>query len=133
MTSTRYVAVAVGPILVGLLSGCGPTISSSVFIAAPPKPRDHVVAVFMTKAPSCPYEEIGIVTASEGAFAGGVDTYFPAMKDRARKMGGDALLGYKQGSRPSGAVAVAPGVVGVANEEVHSATVIRFTDASCQN
>lgn len=116
---------------VALLVACGPTISSAVFVLAPTMPRDHPITVFMTKAPECPYEELGVVTVSEGAFAGGVDTYVPAMKDRARKMGGDALLGYKQGSRTSGAVAVAPGVVGIANEEMHSATVIRFRDASC--
>jgi hypothetical protein len=115
-----------------LLVACGPTVSSTLFVPAPAMPRDHPITVFMTKAPECPYEELGIVTVSEGAFAGGADTYVLAMKDRARKMGGDALLGYKQGSRTSGAVAVAPGVVGVANEEVHSATVIRFRDASCQ-
>jgi hypothetical protein len=86
----------------------------------------------MTKAPSCPYEELGLVSVSEGAFAGGVDTYLPKMKERAQRMGGDALLGYKQESRTSGAVAVAPGVVGVTNEAMHSATVIRFTDPACQ-
>lgn len=132
MKRGNWTSATVPMILGALVSGCGPTVSSSVFTPAPPKATDHPVAVFMTKTPSCPYEEIGVVSVSEGAFSGGVDTYLPALKDRARKMGGDALLGYRLGSRASGATAVAPGVVGLANEEMHSATVVRFTDPACR-
>ncbi len=129
--SSNAMAFAVAAVSVTSLVACGPTVSSSVFVRAPSMPRDHPIIVFMTKAPECPYEELGLVTVSEGAFAGGVDTYMPAMMNRARQMGGDALLGYKQESRTAGAVAVAPGVIGVANEEMHSATVVRFKDPSC--
>jgi hypothetical protein len=120
-----------GPALLLLTVGCGPQISSSVFVTAPPKSPDHEILVFLTRTPECPYEELGTIKASEGAFAGGVSTYMPAIKKRARELGGDALVAYKTASTTTGYVAVAPSVVAAAEGEIHSAVVVRFTKPDC--
>lgn len=114
-----------------LVLACGPEISSATFVVAPPKPVDHEVAVFLTRPPDCAYQELGTVSASEGAFSGGASTYVPAMKKRARQMGGDALIGYKMANATTGLVAVAPGILATTEGEVHSAVVVRFTKPDC--
>jgi hypothetical protein len=117
--------------LIALVAACGPQISSSVIVKASPQPTDHDIQVFLTRVPECPYQELGTVTASEGAFAGGVNTYLPAMKKRARELGGDALIGYKTASTTAGYVAVAPNVTAAVEGEIHSAVVVRFTNPDC--
>jgi uncharacterized protein YbjQ (UPF0145 family) len=55
----------------------------------------------------------------------------PAMKKRARALGGDALIGYKTANATTGYVAVAPNVVAATEGEIHSAVVVRFTKPDC--
>lgn len=85
----------------------------------------------LPRVPECPYQELATVTASEGALAGGVNTYLPAMKRRARELGGDALVGYKTANTTAGYVAVAPNVTAAVDGEIHSAVVVRFTKPDC--
>jgi len=117
--------------LIALAAACGPQISSSVIVKSPPQPADHDIQVFLTRVPECPYQELGTVKASEGALAGGVNTYLPAMKRRARELGGDALVGYKIADTTAGYVAVAPNVTAAVEGEIHSAVVVRFTNPDC--
>jgi hypothetical protein len=118
-------------VLIALAAACGPQIASSVIVKSPPQPADHDIQVFLTRVPECPYQELGTVTASEGALAGGVNTYLPAMKRRARELGGDALVGYKTANTTAGYVTVAPNVTAAVDGEIHSAVVVRFTKPDC--
>ena len=120
-------------VAVVVLSSCGPQVHSTILSSTtyPPKPADAPIVLFMTKVPTCPYEEIGTVTVSEGAFAGGENTFGPAMMKRARKMGGDAVVGFQRGSRTGGLVQVAPGVVVATEEASRTGVVIRFKRSDC--
>jgi hypothetical protein len=113
---------------------CGPTITlqrlnTQQYLEKPP---DAPIAVFFTKAPKCPYDEIGVTKATEGAFAGDETTFIEAMKKKAREVGGDALLLNQVNSNNAGYVALAPGVVSSVNESTQSATIIRFKNSDCR-
>ncbi len=113
--------------------GCGPQLHTTVLTDMRPAPRavDAPIQVFLTQRPKCPFTELATLKAAPGAFAGGPETYLPAMRKRARELGGDALIGYDQRSTVQGYVEVAPGVVAAAKGEEHRAVVIRFTDPAC--
>jgi hypothetical protein len=120
-------------IAVTLLISCGPTITlqrlnTQQYLEKPP---DTPIAVFYTKPPKCPYDELGITKATEGAFAGDETTFIEAMKNKAREVGGDALLLNQVNSNNAGYVALAPGVISSVNESTQSATIIRFKNSDC--
>jgi uncharacterized protein YbjQ (UPF0145 family) len=80
-------------------------------------------------APQCPYDEVGTVTASKRAFVTD-DQLTEALRQRAREMGGDAIINVGGAREVSGAV-VSGNVVEVAHRTSLSGTVIRFRDPSC--
>jgi len=119
--------------LISTISNCGPVVKVTRLSQIPlqPKAKDDPISVFMSKAPRCPYEEIAIISTSEGAFAGGMETFVDAMKAKARVMGGDALLLGQLGTRTEGYVAIAPGVIGAAEGKTLTAIVIHFLNKDC--
>lgn len=112
-----------------LFVGCGPAVSSAVFMDVAPRAPEHEIQLYSTKLPSCPYEEVGVIRAKRRAFASLQDV-LAALKERARGMGGDAVVGVGQTQSVSGGVVV-ENVVSVGSQEGLAGTVIRFTDPSC--
>ena len=106
------------PLTVILLLGCAP--HTHVTRLSPtkhePAPADALVQLYSQKLPTCPFEELALVTASSGGFSfassGGL---VRALSKRARNLGGHALVGV--GFLPHGGM---------------SATVIRFTQDDCK-
>ena len=111
------------------LLACGPAVSSAVFMDVAPRTADHEIQLYSTKLPSCPYEEIGVVRARERSFTSLQDV-LAALQERAREMGGDAVVGVGQTESVSGG-AVLENTVSVDSQEGLAGTVVRFTDASC--
>ncbi len=116
-----------------LSSNCGPVIKVTKLSSGvlPPKAQNAPVKVYMTNAPGCPYEEIAIVNTSEGAFAGGMDTFVESMKVKARALGGDALILGKLGTQTTGYVAVAPNILAAAEGNTLTGVIIRFLQQDC--
>jgi hypothetical protein len=116
------------------LSGCaGPVINYSSLSDTAYSPREatYPIKVFLTAEPQCRYDTIGIVRTSTGAFDGGMDTFVDAMKDKAREVGGDAILLKMVESKKTGYVAVAPGVIAAADGDAQTSIIIRFLEQSC--
>ena len=103
------------------LLGClGCATSTGVVPFAPtkyqPRPKDYSIALYSAQLPTCPFEEIAIVSAraeynfvSTGAVA-------EALRKKARQLGGDALVrvGF------------------VDSHDTISGTVIRFKRDDCK-
>lgn len=133
VVSTMWIRVVASVLVATVASGCGPVVKYSVLNDPPLESRakDYPIQVFLTTTPECSYQEVGIVRASNGAFAGGMDTFVEAMKAKARDVGGDAIILGNVESCTTGYVVVSPGVVAAADGEVQSGIVIRFTDPDC--
>ena len=122
------------------LTGCISSVESAVFLPAPPAPRDHVVRIYQTQAPACPYEEIGMVLWHPFLGVGNMQKGVNKMRERVREMGGDAIVGFGIGERENGyttrTVADSTSVTTsstVDRERVASGTVVRFTKEDCRS
>ncbi len=119
-----------------LLAGCAPAVQSVSFgsgTAASP-PSDAPVRVYGEQRPRCPVQEVGLVTGSPANGWQSGDRVLAAMRQRAREMGGDAIVGLTseqvaEGS--SGVVVNGTGAVAGSSTPVWKGTVVRFTDPSC--
>ena len=99
------------------LLGCGLKIRTTPLSGPyPPRPADAEVLVWSVAIPECPFEEVGLLTVREGYNASG-PAVLVGMKQEARRMGGDALIGL----RP------APG-----GERGLYATVVRCSSPECR-
>src|SRR5688572_25039608 len=85
-----------------VLTGCFASVESAVFLPAPPAPQNHVVRIYQTQAPSCPYEEMGVVLWRPFLGVGSMQSGVNKMRERVREMGGDAIVGFGIGDRPNG-------------------------------
>ena len=129
----RYIICLLFLIIFICFNSCGPVVNYSKLTddSFPPKPKGTPIGIFMSKTPTCPYEEIGIVNVSEGAFSGGMETFIEAMKVKARKWGGDAIILSDLGTRTSGYIELTPGVVGAAESKTQTGIIIKFTNPEC--
>jgi hypothetical protein len=112
----------------GLLGGCAPEVRRVWFADRPaPRPASHPIRIYSTRAPECPYDEVGLVQARSITPATPMQGVLEAMRRGAREMGGDAvILGQVEGaasSESSGGLHPSTGLGG---------TVIRFSDPDCQ-
>lgn len=124
----RLAEVALLCLILGILAGCGPRVRSAQFGEQPaPREGGPPIQVLSTKLPECPYEELGLVRVEKGHGLTSLQAMLDAMRDRARRMGGDAVVGVGhisavEGSVSAGTVTTAGGLAG---------TVVRYTDAAC--
>ncbi len=103
------------------LSGCGPNVHVTPLSGAyPPRQDGTEVTVSSLVTPECPFEEVGLVTVRETLDVNG-EAVLEAMKQEARRLGGNALLRLRQVPRSP-----KDGARGL------SATVVRFTEEGCQ-
>jgi hypothetical protein len=122
----------VGMVMIALtMTACGPKIREARFRPAPPRTPPEQVAVYQASRPGCQFEELGTVTVEKrNAFVSSQEM-LNAMRQRAARMGGDALLGLAEGS-VVGALVPVGDLVAVANRQTFSATVIRFLSLDCR-
>lgn len=124
MPNAVWSIVALG-VALGLI-GCGPAVRSTPFETFPPRPAEHPIAIYSTKTPECAYEEVGLVSARRRyALVISMSDVLEALKERARAMGGDAVMGVSEGAEVAGSGE------DVTSAPVLSGTVIRFREEDC--
>ena len=115
------------------MSGCATTRVTPFDPAVHPERRTSADAIrlYGTQLPSCPYVELGRVTAQGGEFVSWGRVVRAARK-AAHEMGGDAIVGVRDASQVTGAV-LSTGSVTTTQSASLSGIVIRFTDAACMS
>ena len=104
------------PLILLLSLGC---VTTTVARLSParydPRPSETPISLYSSQLPTCPFEEVAIVTARRETWLVSSGTVVDALRKKARQMGGDAL------------VRVGFGI----NSDV-TATVIRFQQGDCR-
>ena len=112
--------------------GCGPAVQSVNFTSPPlpPRPSDYPIRFYGETRPECPYQEIGSVSSRKRSKLVSMEKVVEGLRERARKMGGDAIIGIGESTETRGATIVGSAVV-ANTDKVLSGTVIRFNSRSC--
>ncbi|MBW3571141.1 MAG: hypothetical protein KY467_08545 [Gemmatimonadetes bacterium] len=130
------------PVLVLALlaaAACGPQVRSAAYLP-PPEPRAQGDAaemrIYEHTRPECAFQEIGRVTGRATLPTHSSDEIVNAMRRRARKMGGDAIIAFGERQQDAGSVAVPMSEHTVLTTDIGSSsyyvgTVIRFTGPAC--
>lgn len=111
-------------VLLIVTSACAPRVQvTPLGRTFPPRSPAQELAVFSTQTPSCPYEELAILTAYRGTLgeASRMEEVLAAIKERARTLGADAIVALRQVSEG-----------GQVPRDGYSGTAIRFTDPTCR-
>jgi hypothetical protein len=118
-----------------MLTACATGIDSAVFMVAPPIDRPEDVRIYQTQLPTCPYDEIGIVTWEPTSGWQKLQAGVDRMRQRAARMGGHAIIGFSIAERSSGSTttinsdSTAVTVGSTVNTTTRVAgTVVRFRD-----
>lgn len=127
-------AIAVSALL--LAAGCSPAVQSAMFVSDTPAPRptQSPIRLYSESRPECPLQEIGAVSAYARGPGQSPEDVVNAMRTQARKMGGDAIVGFATEEAVSGGVAVPAGagsVASISSNTVYKGTVVRFNDPAC--
>ncbi|HEX8392772.1 MAG TPA: hypothetical protein VF665_10490 [Longimicrobium sp.] len=110
------------------LAACAPSVQSARFGAGEtaPRPAEAQVRVYQQNRPTCAFTEVGWVSGSRRLPTQSPDAVLAAMRERAKQMGGDAIVGLVSGgSARSGTEAAG------ASDPLFSGTVVRFNDPGC--
>lgn len=115
-------------LLLLLNSGCGASVRVTPFSPGkyPPRPAEHAIQMFSTKAPECPYEELGLIHAEPETGLTKWQRVVDGFLARARQLGGDAII-----LRHASQLRASEENV-VVDNEVLIGTVVRFETAACQ-
>ena len=116
---------AVAFIGVGLALGCAPTVTITPLAGDhtyPPTPDSVDIPLYSAAKPECPYDEIAAITA-EGNNSN--DAVLAALRRKARSVGAQAIVAYRQSARSSTSGSVTTDI------PVRSGTAIRFRAADC--
>lgn len=121
-----------GVVSLVLLGACAPVVRSMMFVAPAPPPRakEHQIRFYRDDRPVCEFEEIGLVTSRKPSFLVSMQEVEESIRARARRMGGDAVIGVSERSEIHGA-GVSRAGVHLESDPVYSGTVVRFTDPDC--
>jgi hypothetical protein len=119
-----------------LVAACGPAVESGMYASGTPQPRpaEGPVRIYQAARPECPYEEIGMVRGTPRTRFDSLDDIFDAMRQRARAMGGDAIVNLSIQQSTGRTVVVTSESVPVASathSTTYSGTVVRFPGGSC--
>jgi len=132
MRSSLFVAAAV------LLAACR-SVDSATFADRDPRPADAEVRVFRSQQPACRFEEVGMVTWTPMTGLASLDDGVRAMRERAREMGGDAIIDFTYGVHSTGTSTSVSGdsssvqaTSSVVTEERASGTVVRYLEDGCE-
>lgn len=96
-----------------------------------PRPEHYPIRLYRESLPECPYEEIGIVTSRQRHKLISMDTVAESLREKARELGGDAVIRLSEQDQIQGAV-VSSSEVKLDRDPVLSGTVIRFTRPDCR-
>jgi hypothetical protein len=119
------------PLAALLFAACGASVHSARFVTRDPRPPGQEVIVYSSKLPECAYEEIGVVTGSPRTGFTSMQDVLEAVRERARKLGGDAIVGLGPARHVSGASVVGE-TISIDSKTSLSGTVVRFTDEGCR-
>lgn len=121
-------------------TACASGVDSAVFVSAPPVPAEEDVRIYRAQLPSCPFDELGLVTWRPVHSWAKLQSGVEKMRARAREMGGQAIIGFSMGERANGTTTTIvsdSSTVSVGSrmetETRVSGTVIRFRDADCRS
>ena len=114
-----------------LLAACGPSIQSARFQDVSPGPSADRILLFSSKLPECPYEEVGLITGKSRGFWTSLESVLEGMRDHARDMGGDAIVGLGTSEVVTGG-SQAGNSVNVHTADRLTGTVVRFSDPDCR-
>jgi hypothetical protein len=96
-----------------------------------PRSEDYPIRFYRESLPECPYEEIGMVVSRQRHILISMDAVAESLRDKARELGGDAVIRLSEQDQIQGAVISSRGVK-LDRDPVLSGTVIRFTRADCR-
>lgn len=130
------------PVLVLALSlaaaACGPQVQSASYVGRPQPlaaSDPAAIRVFEHTRPECAFEEIGRLTGRRTLPTQSPDDVVNAMRRRAGKMGGHAIIAFgERQDGPSGVIVPISESASVGTISTGSAfvgTVVRFTDDAC--
>ena len=127
-TVARAVAVLMSA---SALSACAYTRTTRFDLIAgfPGRTPPSSIRFYGAQAPTCPYREIGRVTAESRPFVSW-GRVMAAARKAAHELGGDAIIGVRDASRLSSATVDPEGVI-VGQTSSLSGIVVRFKEVDC--
>jgi hypothetical protein len=110
--------------------GCSPAVTTTALNPYPPKGKDHPIRIYTNRLPVCSYIEVGIVKSRQRNKLISMDRVAESLREAAREMGGDAIIGVRMGDETMGAM-VSGGGVFIDTDPVLQGTVIRWKTKKC--
>jgi hypothetical protein len=107
--------------LLCICSSCMPALRVTRFTQYPAKPPNHEIKIYRTTLPDRRFEEIGIVSSRQINRFIEMEQVLESMREAAREMGGDAIIGLTEVNEAQGFVRG-----DIERDPVLSGTVIRF-------
>lgn len=124
---SRYTFLAI-PLIV-TLAACGPAVSSGRFDAQPLPPTTGDVQLYSTRLPACAYDEVGLVHVRRRHGFSNLQHLVDALRERARVMGGHAVVGVALAPKVEGTVTAES--TDVSTDNGLKGVVIRFKVPGC--
>lgn len=131
MSTTRRLAMAA--LVVPMLAACVPSVDTVQLspVRYPPRPDDFRIRMYSTQRPRCPFEEIGTVRSRKPGFWVSMEDVAESVRDVARELGGDAIIGVTNATQLNGGTVIGS-TVSIDTDPVLSGTVIRFKEDDCR-
>ena len=125
--------LAMAALLVPMLIGCAPSVDTVLLspVRYPARPHDFRIRMYSTQRPRCPFEEIGTVRSRKPGFWVSMEDVAESVRDVAREMGGDAIIGVTNATQLNGGTVIGS-TVSIDTDPVLSGTVVRFKDDDCR-
>lgn len=122
-------SVLVAPMLIG----CAPSVDTVRLspVRYPPRPADFRIRMYSTERPRCPFEELGTVRSRKPGFWVSMEDVAESVRDVARELGGDAIIGVTSATQLNGGTVIGS-TVSIDTDPVLSGTVIRFKEDDCR-
>lgn len=119
--------------VLAVLCACASTRTTrfDATVRYPERTPAQSIRFYGTQLPTCAYEELGRVTA-ESKFWASWGRVVSSARKAAHDLGGDAIIGVRDGSRLSTEPTLDGGVT-LRSTSTLSGIVIRFTDESCMS
>lgn len=116
-----------------LVSGC---VRTRVTVFDPRSANDRrtpaeLIRFYELQRPTCEYREVGHVTA-RSSFFGTWNKVQRDAREKAHRMGGDAIVSVRESSRITGAV-FSKSQISATETTTLSGTVVRFTNPNCRD
>lgn len=131
MSTTRRLAMAA--LVVPMLAACVPSVDTVRLspVRYPPRPDDFRIRMYSTQRPRCPFEEIGTVRSRKPGFWVSMEDVAESVRDVARELGGDAIIGVTNATQLNGGTVIGS-TVSIDTDPVLTGTVIRFKEDDCR-